>query len=56
LSVLTYTYLYSFHSSSSILTPHVLSEWMVEVWCWEWYRFWLGVELVWCVGCWAGGW
>ena len=38
-SVLTYTYLYSFLflliqsflSSSNILTPHVLSEWMVEV-------------------------
>ena len=28
LSVLTYTYLYSLHSN---LTPHVLSEWMVEV-------------------------
>jgi hypothetical protein len=24
-----------------VLTPHVLSEWMVEVWCWEWYRLWL---------------
>jgi hypothetical protein len=35
LSVLGYTYLYSFHFNtlSKYLTPHVLSEWMVEVWC-----------------------
>jgi hypothetical protein len=34
LSVLTYTYLYStLHQNN--LTPHVLSEWMVEVWCVE---------------------
>jgi hypothetical protein len=30
LSVLTYTYLYSINISPN-LTPHVLSEWMVEV-------------------------
>jgi hypothetical protein len=32
LSVLTYTYLYSF-LIIKYLTPHKLSEWMVEVWC-----------------------
>ena len=31
LSVLGYTYLYSIYLSSKYLTPHVLSEWMVEV-------------------------
>jgi hypothetical protein len=34
LSVLTYTYLYSFflpNAHPKYLTPHVLSEWMVEV-------------------------
>jgi hypothetical protein len=41
----TYIYLFIFPPLPN-LTPHVLSEWMVEVWCWEWYR----------VGFWAGGW
>ena len=36
-SVLTYTYLYSQHQST-ILTPHVLSEWMVEVCASDKYR------------------
>ena len=35
-SVLGYTYLY--YSQSDNSTPHVLSEWMVEVWCVEVYR------------------
>ena len=37
LSVLTYTYLYSIPSDN--LTPHVLSEWMVEVCRFDEYRF-----------------
>jgi hypothetical protein len=62
LSVLTYTYLYTilfFLLFFKYLTPHVLSEWMVEV-CRFWWvcvRFWfmfraggwcLGFDLVWC--------
>jgi hypothetical protein len=40
LSVLTYTYLYSLQIFPDVFTPHVLSEWMVEVCGAYLYRFW----------------